>query len=90
MRMQNEGQVKVTRRGFLQKAAGVSAAAILSQGAGVYAAGSDKIRVGLIGCGGRGRGAAKDCMSADPAVEIVAIADLFQDRLDSTLPDLKK
>jgi len=89
MKIQNEGQGTVTRRGFLQRAAGVSAAAILSQGAGVYAAGTDKIRVGLMGCGGRGRGAAMDCMNADPAVEIVAMADLFKDRLDGSLKEMK-
>jgi predicted dehydrogenase len=39
--------------------------------------GSDRIRVGLIGCGGRGAGAAKNCLDAAPGVEIVALADLF-------------
>jgi len=40
------------------------------------------IRVGLIGCGGRGIGAAIDCANADPEVTIVALGDLFDDRID--------
>lgn len=41
-----------------------------------------KIRVGLIGCGGRGRGAALDALGADPEVEIVALGDVFRDRVN--------
>ena len=39
-------------------------------------------RVGLIGSGGRGTGAARDCAVSAPGVEIVAMADLFRDRLE--------
>ncbi len=42
---------------------------------------SDKIRVGVIGCGGRGSGAANDCVKSSPGVEIVALADAFPDRI---------
>jgi len=70
-----------TRRTFLQAAGTLSAAALLSPGIPVFAAGSDRIRVGLVGCGGRGTGAAQDCLNADPGVEITALADLFEDRL---------
>ncbi len=76
-----------SRREFM-KAGAVSVAA-MSMGRGVYAAGTEKLRVGLIGCGGRGSGAAADCLEADPAVEIVAVGDLFKDRLDGTLNGLK-
>ncbi len=41
------------------------------------------LRVGVIGCGGRGTGAALNCLTADPHVSIVALGDLFQDRLDA-------
>ncbi len=44
---------------------------------------TDTLRVGLIGCGGRGTGAAKDCVAADPQVEIVALGDIFADRVTS-------
>jgi predicted dehydrogenase len=70
------------------KAGAVSVAA-MSMGQSVFAAGAEKLKVGLIGCGGRGSGAAADCLEADPAVEIVAVGDLFKDRLDGTLNGLK-
>ena len=45
--------------------------------AGVFAQGSDVIRVGVIGCGGRGEAAAMNAMNADPGVKVVAMADLL-------------
>jgi predicted homoserine dehydrogenase-like protein len=57
---------------------------------GAFAAGSDTIKVGLIGCGGRGTGAALDCMKAAPGVEVVAMGDLLPDRLASSLERLTK
>ena len=45
------------------------------------AAGSDRLRVGLIGCGNRGTAAAIDALDADPGVHLVALADTFADRL---------
>ncbi|MDX9912504.1 MAG: Gfo/Idh/MocA family oxidoreductase [Phycisphaerales bacterium] len=44
---------------------------------------ADEIRIGVIGCGGRGTGAAFNALEADPDTRIVALADLFRDRLDS-------
>jgi len=46
------------------------------------------IRVGVIGCGGRGRGAAMDAMKADKDVKIVALTDLFEDRIQATRKEL--
>jgi myo-inositol 2-dehydrogenase / D-chiro-inositol 1-dehydrogenase len=51
---------------------------------GAWAQGSDEIRVGVIGCGGRGTGAARNVVDAAPGVRIVAIADAFKDRLDES------
>jgi len=49
----------------------------------VHAAGSDEIRVALIGCGGRGGGAAVDALSVPGApIKVVAMADVFRDRVD--------
>ena len=49
----------------------------------VHAAGTDEIRVALIGCGGRGGGAAVDALSVPGApVKVVALADVFRDRAD--------
>lgn len=49
-----------------------------------------KIKVGLIGCGGRGTGAAFQALQADPDVEIVALADVFQDQLQTALSSLQE
>jgi len=75
----------VTRRGFLQATAAASAAALVANLAPsrAYAAGSDTVRVGLVGCGGRGTGAARNCVDSAPGVRLVALADLFQDRVDA-------
>jgi myo-inositol 2-dehydrogenase/D-chiro-inositol 1-dehydrogenase len=51
---------------------------------GAWAAGSDEIRVGVIGCGGRGTGAALNVVNAAEGVTIVAMADAFKDRLDQS------
>jgi len=62
-----------SRRAFLQTSAALSLAGA------VHAAGSDTIRVGLVGCGGRGRAAAGDALRADPNVKLVAVCDIFPD-----------
>lgn len=49
----------------------------------VFGAGNDRVRVGIIGCGNRGSGAAANVLEADPAVEIVAVADPLGDRIDA-------
>lgn len=48
------------------------------------------LKVGLIGCGGRGTGAASQALSADPDVILTAMGDAFQDRLDQSLDNLRK
>jgi predicted dehydrogenase len=71
----------LTRRDFIKTAA--ATAGLMASGNFAFAhSASEIIRVGLIGCGGRGTGAAKDCVESSPGVEIVALGDLFQDRLD--------
>src|SRR5688572_10547613 len=74
-----------SRRDFiLSSAAGAAALAtgLRSVSASAFVDGSDEIRVGLIGCGGRGTGAAKDAVEAAQGVKIVSLGDLFQDHLD--------
>lgn len=51
---------------------------------------TDTFRVGLIGCGGRGTGAASQALSADPDVILTAMADAFSDRLDQSYDNLLK
>lgn len=75
-----------SRRQFLTTSGTVAATgALLAAAQGFHVADSDTIKVGLIGCGGRGRGAAHDVLRSAPGVKIVAMADAFQDRLDSCL-----
>ncbi|MFP4093309.1 MAG: Gfo/Idh/MocA family oxidoreductase [Cyclobacteriaceae bacterium] len=51
---------------------------------------ADTLKVGLIGCGGRGSGAANQALKADSNVVLTAMADVFPDRLQSSLKNLKK
>lgn len=68
-----------------------TAAAVLAAAGSrpVHAAGSDIIRVGLVGCGGRGTAAAVNAANAGRDVRIVALADVFQERLDAALAHVK-
>ena len=70
-----------SRRNFMKTTAATGAAATLLQRS-VHAQGDSTLRVGLIGCGGRGSGAAENVMAADKYAKIVALADLFGDRLN--------
>jgi predicted dehydrogenase len=77
-------QTNVSRRGFVAGTA-ATAAAVAMTGLGTnfaHAAGSDVIKVGLIGCGGRGTGAAKDNAAASKRVKIVAMGDVFKDHIE--------
>jgi len=72
-----------TRRDFVKASAAISAGALVPSAfaARTGRAVDDTIRVGVIGCGGRGTGAAANAIKAHPKVKIVAMADLFEDRL---------
>jgi predicted dehydrogenase len=78
----------VSRREFL--GTGAAAAAAFAFPFGVFAQGSDVIRVGVIGCGGRGTGAARDCLTSSPGVHLVALGDLTPDRLSQAREQLAK
>jgi predicted dehydrogenase len=79
-----------TRREFLKTSVAAGASlAVLSGPTSVYAAGSDTIRVGLVGCGGRGLGALMNCVMSSPGIEVVALGDLFPDKVQSALARLK-
>ncbi len=56
----------------------------------VHTTGDDVLRVGLIGCGGRGTGATTQALAADENVKLTAMGDMFQPRLDSSLRSLKQ
>ncbi len=81
------------RRDFLKSASAVAlgtAAASLSLQSGAYASGDDTIKVGLVGCGGRGTGAASQALSTQGNVKLVAVADAFEDRAKGVVNNLKK
>jgi len=69
----------------------VGAAALVSSVAHVaHARGSGKIKVGLLGCGGRGNGALRQNLNADPGIEVIALADLFESPVRRTRERLLK
>ncbi len=76
----------ITRRDFVKRSSMAAGGGLLlgslPVGASAYAGGSDTLKVAVIGCGGRGTGAANQALNADPGVKIVALADVFRDRLD--------
>ncbi len=76
-----------TRRDFIRTAAGTGIAATVlpSFASGWTNGGADTVRIGVIGCGGRGTGAAYNALEAHPSTRIVAMADLFEDRLNGSL-----
>ncbi len=82
-----------SRRSFLMHSTGTALAATavahLDLLSTAHAAGSDRLKVGLVGCGGRGTGAAEQNLTADSNVQLVAMADAFQDRLEASLSTLK-
>lgn len=77
----------VSRRTFISTAA---AAAAFAWSGGLRAQGSDVIRLGLIGCGGRGTGAVDNCLRGTQGVELVALGDLAPDRLAQCRAELAK
>ena len=85
---------KASRRRFLKNSSVAVAGTALTTGlttitTPVHAAGSDVLRIGLVGCGGRGTGAANQALRADPNTKLVAMADAFQDQAERSLKQLK-
>ena len=94
MTASHSGPPGSTRREFLKTStlatAGGALAGALHLGQAVHAAGDDTLRVGLIGCGGRGTGAASQALLADSSVQLTAMGDLFEDRLQLSLKSLQE
>jgi predicted dehydrogenase len=78
----------VSRRTFIGTSA--AAAAAFAFPSGVFTQGSSVLRVGVVGCGGRGTGAARNCLESSPGVELVAMGDLLPERLKSSRAELAK
>jgi len=81
-------QAGFSRRDFLRTTSAAVAVATASRLTAAHAAGGDELRVGLIGCGGRGTGAARNVLEAAQGVRIVAMGDAFEDRLTASLGNL--
>ncbi len=84
---------KPTRREFLKSTAAATAAgAALDLGIAraAYVQDDPTLRVGLVGCGGRGTGAAGQTLRADPYTKLVAMGDVFEDHLEKSLENLQK
>ena len=81
-----------TRRELLQTSAvlGTIAATELAVAQQAQVAGRDLLRVGLVGCGGRGTGAAAQALKADSNVKLMAMGDVFADRLERSLQTLQR
>lgn len=93
MASESTNQHPSTRRQFL-KASTVVASAAVSGSLGLpskaHAAGGDTIRVGMIGAGGRNTGAAAQALTADPGTKLVAMCDIFMDRVKAKRDMLKE
>jgi hypothetical protein len=84
----------ISRRAFLKGPAVLAAAGAVATNLNIartaHAAGSDTLKIALIGCGGRGTGAAANCLSVPDSIRLVAVADAFEDRARSALAALKQ
>jgi predicted dehydrogenase len=85
----------MTRRDFVRTGSAAAASALAgcaSQPLAIpqmaYVSAQDTIKIGLVGCGGRGTGAAENCLASAPNVQMVAMADMFKDRLDASARQL--
>ncbi len=78
----NPTNSQLNRRTFLKTQAALGAAAMVGSARSVHAAGGDKIRIALIGCGGRGKGAASNNLNACENTELVAVADAFRGKAE--------
>ena len=87
-----ENSSQINRRSFVKNSAlavGGLMASQLPLSASGHLLGDDVIKIGLIGCGGRGTGATAQALSTSQNLKLVAMADAFQDRLDKSLKNLK-
>src|SRR6266511_1654887 len=85
--MQNPNAV--TRRSLLQQSITGASSLLVADSQIVRGAGNDKLKAGLVGCGGRGTQAVVDMLTGNENVELVAMADVFEDHLEGALAHLR-
>lgn len=85
-----------SRRSFIKESTAIAGSAAVAsltpsraEEAGFHSGADETLRIGLVGCGGRGTQAALDALAADPRAKLVAIGDTFRDRAEQSLGDLK-
>ena len=86
-------KIEITRRDFVKTTTMTASGLLLGSlplSSSAYAAGSDMIKVALVGCGGRGTGAAFNALAAGSDVKLVAMADVFEDRLQESYSRLSQ
>jgi predicted dehydrogenase len=76
------------RRQYLSQAGALAAGLSIARSA--YAGGSETIRIGFVGCGNRGTGACREALSTAGPMKLVAMGDLFSERLEKSLKNLQK
>ena len=87
MKKETSSEVSSTsRRKFLAGSAGAAAASALPIELSAQVAGSDQIKVGMIGCGGRNSGAIVQNLNANDGAKLYAVAEAFADKIDGTGP----
>src|SRR5947209_8765915 len=90
----NTANTSPSRRNFLKTTAAATATLAASSQLivpqGVRAAGSEVVKFGLIGCGGRGTGAGGQALSANPSNHITAVGDLWPDKIELALASYRK
>lgn len=79
-----------SRRDFLKASAAAAATGGLAIGRSAHAAGDETVKIGMIGSGGRCSGAARESMAAGPYVKLVAMCDVFRDRVQAHREALRK
>lgn len=92
--MSEQNNAASSRRDFLKTstvaAAGAGIASQILTPIGAYAAGEDTLKIGLVGCGGRGSKAAVQALSTAGNVELTAMGDMFRDQLDGSLQRIER
>jgi myo-inositol 2-dehydrogenase/D-chiro-inositol 1-dehydrogenase len=82
-----------SRRSFLKKSSTLAAASLaapyIALSPNSYA-NSQTLKVGLVGCGGRGRGAAREALNADKNVVLTSVGDIFETQIDSGLKEIER
>jgi len=91
---QKHNETRKSRRNFVKKTALATSGTLLLPNLQLSAMGNSiknkKLKIALVGCGGRGTGAAVQALNADDNVELVAMADAFEDRLTASLANIVK